>query len=446
MKVLNPQESNAEDRLQFSFRGVFSPQASLESEIDPFLDTLEASAGGWMPNVVQGKRARKYSRANFWKALKEEREDTGATLGLYRTTWPALDMMLTIWFPPLPPELDVQLVLQPLSFFSMEARCRDFIDMVRAWASRYPVTHASAHSIADEVLSGSPLFGRDMQVTIRDGFDKIYAVYWLNVFGPALVQAVGRERMLSTPAHRVEELPNGCVLLVTWPTVTDFASEESRQAQARALAHLRPDLDVDTVLLALRERSAALAPVAPHFHPDVAPLLSRVTDAYGVSERQRRIAEFNAFRPPEPEEWLPANASLPVDVEDTARALSRYAALAEHLVVFLHTEVPSVFEATPESLTDVDFHLWRFNYPEIFERQNIDENLVPAVGAYLGDVLVRRLGGQWILRKKLEEAQVRVGNRVWLPFVRAQRYLGSRRALLDFSLTQFYQEAERYQF
>ena len=69
---------------------------------------------------------------------------------------------------------------------------------------------------------------------------------------------------------------------------------------------------------------------------------------------------------------------------------------------------------------------------------------VPAVGAYLGEVLVRHLGGEWIARQKLEEAQVRVGSRVWLPFVRAHRYMRSRQALLDFSLTQLYRVAARH--
>ena len=55
-------------------------------------------------------------------------------------------------------------------------------------------------------------------------------------------------------------------------------SPEARLAQARAHAHLRQDLDFDTVLRILHERSATLAPVEPHFHPDVALLLSRVVD------------------------------------------------------------------------------------------------------------------------------------------------------------------------
>jgi len=295
--------------------------------------------------------------------------------------------------------------------------------------------------MGDDRLSGAPYFGRDVEISRRDGFDKIYEVYWLNVFGPKLVETVGRERMLSTPAHMVDELPNGSILLVTCPTAADFASEEARLAQARAHVHLRPELDFGTVLRTLRERSATLAPVEPRFHPDIAPLLARVVAAVAISERQRKVAELNRYEPPEPEEWLPADAALPSDVTDAKAACEHYSLLAEHLVALLHTKVPSVFKETPESLTDVDYQFWHEEFPRVFERRDIDEHAVPAVGAYLGQVLVRHLGGQWLPRQKLEEAQVRVGNRVWLPFLRAHRYMRSCQSLLDYSLTQLFRVA-----
>jgi len=444
MKRLRFHGSRAEDYLWLTIEGAFEPRPTLESALEPLLQTLEAHADGWMPDVVEGKRRRKYARPAVWKALEESRDGNFMDLGLYRTTWPALDMSLWLRLPPRTPELELTINVKPLSFFAEAERCRHFVEMVRAWASRYPVSYASAHSADDAELAGSPRFGREQQTSIRDGFDKIYEVFWLNVFGPKLVETVGRERMLSTPAHLVEELPNGSILLVTWPTAADFASEEARLAQARAHVHLRPDLDYDTVLRALRERSATLAPVEPRFHPDVAPLLSRVVDRIPSHERQRRIAGFNAWRPPEPEEWLPVDAAPPSDVADPERALAQYSLHAEHLVVILHTEVPSVFQATPESLTDADLYFWKEDYPKTRLREVLDEHVVPAVGAYLGQVLVHHLGGRWIPRKKLMETGVRVGHRVWLPFVRAHRYLRSRESLLDYSLTQLYREAERH--
>jgi hypothetical protein len=444
MKVLEFYGMKPEDSLLLTFDGAFEPQAVLEWELKPFFDALEAYADRWMPDVAEGKRRRKYARAALWKALQEQHDRDSTALGLYRTKWPALDMSLGLWLPPRHPKLDVWLNVKPLSFFEEAERCRKLVEMVRAWASRYPVTYARAHSSDDLILAGSPGFGRDKETTFKDGFDKIYEVFWLNVFGPKLVESVGRERMLSTPAHRVEELPNGCVLLVTRPTAADFASEEARLAQARAHAHLRPDLDVDTLLRTLRERSATLAPVEPRFHPDLAPFLSRVVDRTASHERPRKIAELNAWQPPEPEEWRPATSALPTDVDDPGRALEIYSTLAEHLVALLHTQVPSVFEQTPESLTDVDFYFWLEDFPKSRPRENIEAYAVPAIGAYLGEVLVRHLGGRWIPRQKLDETQVLVGNRVWFPFIRAHRYMRSCQALLDFSLTQLYRVAERH--
>ncbi|MBN9687373.1 MULTISPECIES: hypothetical protein [unclassified Corallococcus] len=442
MKVLDAHDPSVDDNFLFSFEGAFDQMAEVEREVAPFLQALVAFAGKWMPDAVRGKRRRKFSRENVWESLKERRDENSTSIGLFRARSPELDMSLSLRFPPLDPKLRIWIDVKPLSLFSEAEECRRFIEMVRAWAIRYPTPYASAHSMADRELAGFPHFGREAEVSRRDGFDKVYEVCWLNVFGPKLVKTVGRERMLSTPAYFVEELSNGSVLLVLSPTAADFASDEARVAQARAHVHLRPDLDFDTVLRKLRERRAALLPVEPRFHPDVAPFLSRLPDEFAISERQRKIAELNAFRPPAPEEWLPV--ALPSDVTNPERVLESYGDLSEGLVAALHTKVPSIMDETAESLTDLDFFFWRENFPERYTRELIDSHTSPALGAYLGDVLVRRLGGTWVLRAKMEESQVRVGKRVWLPFLRARRYMQSRESLLDYSLTQFFKEAERY--
>ncbi|MBN9683674.1 MULTISPECIES: hypothetical protein [unclassified Corallococcus] len=434
-----------DDEFLFIFKGGFDALADPLSELSPFFDALESEAGDWMPDITKGKRRRGYTRAAVMKALSESRDENSTSVGLYRTTEPKLDMTLLLWFPPLPPALETWLNVKSLVPFTDEGHCRSFVEMVRAWAIRYPVaSHAYAHSAADSELSGAPHYGREERLGRKNGFDQIHAVYWLNLFGPKLVDTVGRERMRSTPAHRVEELPDGSILLVTWPTAADFATEAARVAQARAWVHLRPDLDFDTVMATLRERSATLAPVEPRFAPDVAPLLSRLPEYVSLAQRQRRIAELNAYVPPEPDEWLPLDAALPPDVADPKAALDQYASLAERLVALLHTPVPSVLKGSPESLTDIDLHFWKETFPDTFERHNIDAIAVPAVGAYLGEVLVKHLGGQWLPRKQWMEAQVRVGDRVWLPFARAHRYMRSTQALLDHSLTQLYRVAERH--
>ncbi|NOJ79199.1 hypothetical protein [Myxococcus xanthus] len=442
MKTLTIHDLNKADCLRLFYDGAFNPKDGVESEVAPFLDALEKYAAGWAPTLVKAKRSRKYSRDAVLRAIDERRDAYGSTIGLFRSENPGVSLSLTLGLTQAEPDLSVSLHVQPVSFFAQEEASRGFVAMVRAWASRYPSHYAAAHSTADWGLTDSPAFGRDDETWRRDGFDKIYELFWLNIFGPKLVESVGRQRMLSTPAHLVEELPNGSVLVVLWPTAAEFASEEARVVQARAHVHLRSDLNFDTVLCKLRERSAALVPVEPRFHPDVAPFLSRLPDEFAISERQRKIAELNAFRPPVPEEWLPV--AHPSDVATPARVLESYGDLSEGLVAVLHTDVPSIMKETPESLTDLDFHFWKTRFPERYTRDVLDGHTIPALGAYLGDVLVRRLGGTWVLRQKMDESQVRVGKRVWLPFLRARRYMQSRQSLLDYSLTQFFHEAERY--
>ena len=444
MKVLDIHDLPPEDSLRLVLTSPFAPERELKKELEPFLSALEKYSDGWMPDVVSGRRHVKYSRASFWKALEQRRAEVGKRAYFYRTSSPALEMSLKLWFPPQLPELSIMATVQPLSFFANAERCHQLIELARDWASHYPVTHAAIHSLADRALAGTPYFGRDEKVARRDGFDKIYEVFWLNVLGPELVRSVGRERVLSAPAWRVEELPNGSILLVTGPTVADFASDAAREAQARLHLHLRPDLDPTTLRHTLRERSAALAPVQPRFPPDLTPLLTRVVDNFPIHERQREIARLNAWRPPEPKEWRPAHAALPSDVPEPERALQRYATLADNLVVMVHADVPSVLEGTIESLTDADFYFWREDYTHTRLREVLDSHVMPALGAWLGEMLVQHLEGEWIPRARLMEAQVRVGDRVWLPMVRAFHLLRSRQSILDFSLTQLYREAERH--
>jgi hypothetical protein len=57
---------------------------------------------------------------------------------------------------------------------------------------------------------------------------------------------------------------------------------------------------------------------------------------------------------------------------------------------------------------------------------------------------VNQLGGRWVPRRKLEEAAVIIGDRAWLPFLRARHALEGVDAPLDFSGTQFFREAQRH--
>jgi hypothetical protein len=65
------------------------------------------------------------------------------------------------------------------------------------------------------------------------------------------------------------------------------------------------------------------------------------------------------------------------------------------------------------------------------------------LGAYLGELLIKHLGGRWVPRRSLLESAVVVGPRAWLPFLRAHHLLQAPDAPLDFTLSQLFHQAVR---
>jgi hypothetical protein len=51
---------------------------------------------------------------------------------------------------------------------------------------------------------------------------------------------------------------------------------------------------------------------------------------------------------------------------------------------------------------------------------------VPSLGALLARMMVTELGGRWQPRRNLEQTQVILGDRAWLPFLRVNHFVQSR--------------------
>ena len=306
-------------------------------------------------------------------------------------------------------------------------------------ARRFPPWCAYGHSETDASMGAdeSPRYGFLPRRTSE--------VYWLNVYGKEMVEAIGRERVLTTPATHLEQLPHGGVLFLTRPTPGDFNSEEARVAQAAALVHLNPEKSFDAVLARLRERSAALVTIVPDWDPDLVGLLEHVLDWGALKDRQRETARFNAYRPPPVAEWTPLDEAPESDVKDVAAMVEDYGIRAELLVeTWYEKEVPELKNRGADSLIPLDRHLWQFNYGQEAKQEVREGHLLRAVGAYLGELLVRDFGGRWVPRKNHDESYVVLGDRAWLPFLRARHAMRDKQSVIDYSMTKFYREAERH--
>ena len=322
----------------------------------------------------------------------------------------------------------------PMAWLESGEHKAALLDLVRALAETVRPEYAFAHSRFDLSLATDPL-PRDPAAPLN-----ISEAYWLNLFGPALLERLGPGCVLTAPAAAVERLSYGGVMLLATPSPRDYASPEARAAQAGLLAHLRPEITREAALARLLERSAALAPVRRDWDPDIADLLELTLQDALPGELGPRIAALNAWRPPEVGESL--SRPLPTDIEEHAAEAVRYDGWAEELVAVFHTRVPEVLDTAVESLPRLDYLFWHHDYAGQLDRAYVAKTLAPELGAYLGRVMRLHLGGRWVPRRKLEESQMVIGGRAWLPFLRARRHVQSRQAALDYSLTKFFRAAE----
>ncbi|MDY7230477.1 hypothetical protein [Hyalangium rubrum] len=387
--------------------------------------------------MAHTRRGLKYSRQALRKRLHEASLGNTFDLMLERSQAPEILLSLTSRTDDEGVLCTIRFSISPLSFFREANRAEHLVSFVRALATRLPLSFALGHSATDLSLGTDPQ-GMDTSTS-----QSVHEAFWLNVYGPRMVEELGRQRVLSTPAALMEELSGGAILWLTRPTPADFDSEEARVAQARALVHLRPELSLEATLDTLRQRSLAFSPVPIQFDPDVADILLRAVDFLGLAERRKNVENFNRYRPPPVSEWLPASQAPASDVDDAKAAIDTYEGLyAEQLIALFHTEEPSLMESSLEALPRVDFRLWHFRWAKnLSEEQR--ETLVAALGAWLGRHLVHFLGGRWVPRRKLEESAVIIGDRAWLPFLRARHALQSPESALDSSCSQFFRTAQR---
>lgn len=133
------------------------------------------------------------------------------------------------------------------------------------------------------------------------------------------------------------------------------------------------------------------------------------------------------------------------DVEDPEKIVQVYSnEYSEELVMIIHTEIPQIMDFSAEALNLIDLHFWRKALAEKLDREYIQGTLVAAIGAYLGIVVARKFEGYWVPRNNLLESQIVVDQIAWLPFLRAQNFLHSRKSTLDYSLRKFYRAVEKH--
>jgi hypothetical protein len=257
------------DTLEFSLYARRNPHAAGAARLAAFVTAFLEHARELAPDKVQGTkgRAAALSADAVAKAVAAQ-TSPAALLSLSRKREPELSYSVYFYSAP---SVDLGCSVRaslPIDHFADPARgparARDFVGFVRALAAATDAVYAFAHPRGDLSL------GDDPHQTSPFAPKRVYEAYWLAIYGTEVAEAVERERMLSAPAHAVEALPGGGVLVLTSASPLDATSDAARVVQARTLAHLIPELREADVLAKLRARSAKLAPVERDWDPDIA--------------------------------------------------------------------------------------------------------------------------------------------------------------------------------
>jgi hypothetical protein len=439
---MNPKEYLTTETLELAFFSGLNPLRARPERVDALLEQIETRAPAFLPQeAALGGRTVGYSRASVGALLRGKASSPKTILTLSRSDRPASFYTLSFVQPGWEVEFWLRLVV-PFGYLSdpttANSAASQLVDLVVGLDSVCPCIYGYAHPKSDLSLGTDP--HRDDPSAPK----LVYEMYWLNAYGVSMVARLGRDRVLATPAAKIEPLPSGGILLLTQPTPANATSETARRAQASALAHLREDISIGAALERLEQRSSTLSPVTRDWDPDIADLLELILTTHGLGDQQLETRRLNDYRPPPVSEWRSLDDLKAAGVGDSGSAIARYADLSEQFVALLKRDLPSLQPFDPASLPEIDFYVWQTDYLKSFPERDVIEKLVPAVGGFIGDLLVARLGGRWVPGRHLQDAGVALGDRVWLPFLRARHYLQSKEAALDYSLTQFFREAARH--
>ncbi|MBI2939373.1 MAG: hypothetical protein HYY04_02960 [Chloroflexi bacterium] len=197
---------------------------------------------------------------------------------------------------------------------------------------------------------------------VQSDFDRVRAndpfepwfVTWANLFGPSLVARFGRERFLTAPAYLVRELADGSFLLTTAASPLDELNPEAQDTIRRVKAHLG--------ILSPSERATPeeLAAFESRRSASEAEMKQRIEDAF---RRQR---------------------------EELAAEMLRQ---AEGCVEGARRFWGKQLDYSPASLAVVDDLIATGFGPD--ESRDTVETATQAFGAYVGEVVRRRVGGEW---------------------------------------------------
>lgn len=299
-------------------------------------------------------------------------------------------------------------------FFSQPSHTEKFIQFITELCTHFNIIYGGAspdedwdakHWLISELPDGGS-YHKKLGLSLEKCLP---GIYWLTIFGKELVEFFGREKIHSLPFYRVTDLDNGGILIVLREKPFDSSLSERLRHDSEVMEFLGYEYFFD------------------------------INNIKKVCKTIRDVTQGGTFASEEIEEEhkapqetkLEDNFENQVVLSPDGEPYSNLADLAELLIVFLHTDVEEVFNYSQLALEALDNYFSEHPQKLEYKSEHLIKELIPALGAYLGEVLVHELGGNWIVREPLLKSTVVVNGRETSPFKAAFKVIYEQEKLLD---------------
>lgn len=397
--------------------------------LESMLAIAKAIAPEVAPTELERSRGRKLTRANLQKALDDGSVAVSDPAGRARHQWESGRFARP----------------QGRGFYRaglpLDVEPTRVVSAVEAMAALCPVAYGYAHSQADRQLGSEPS-GSTYQTK------ELWEAYWLTVVGRTMINKLGKRRVANAPAAEHIALEGGAVLLRTSPSANDTLEPGSRDARVELRCHLVPSVDPREERERLARRAEQLAPVESNWPEHHRELFEWVLERWtSLAERRARCIELNhldiAYHSIPFDEW-PEDA-----VEDAEAAWNELFDLADGFEIGMGAHVEALKGGVSDALPAFDRYAYERHRDlrRLRDKQGeaaFEERVVRGLGAWVIHRFVDELDGQYLPRRDPRRSGVRIGDRVWQPILRAERYFGDledRDRVLENSMEAMYAQA-----
>jgi len=270
-------------------------------------------------------------------------------------------------------------------FFTVSGRVASFLDLSLALYDLLQPAYGAIHNVEDKLETRTvmdPKYGRTVIPTnLKKGLP---GIYWANFLGPEYVAMLSRERLMSAPCFRIQDLPDGGMLILTSQTPLDPSSPDNRDAQRKVRQYLGEDI----------------------FYP------SEVTSM--------RVPEFRFSSSPSSADQGVLIVSKS-DLEKKRANSQNFIENAQDLATLLREELAEQGVDLDQSLNSLHA-LDQVLLQKRETREALDEFSASMYAAYAGEVAIRAFNGNWVVEETTGEVALQIKDNRVFPVVRVFKF------------------------